>query len=55
VPQVNLEVAIAVAEQAIEEESAGVSWGKDEVRKKAEEARWEPEYQGFVYDEGGEA
>jgi len=52
---VNLEVAIAVAEQAIEEQTAGVTWGKEEVRKRAEEARWEPRYEEYVYDEAGEA
>jgi malate dehydrogenase (oxaloacetate-decarboxylating) len=41
-PAVNLEVAIAVAEQAISEGSAGVDWKKEEVRAKAKEKQWEP-------------
>lgn len=53
-PDVNHEVAIAVAEQAIEEGSAGVSWGKEEVRKRAEEVRWVPEYGEYEYDPDGE-
>ncbi len=43
-PEVNLEVAIAVAEQAIEEGSAGVEWRKEEVREKAKEKQWKPIY-----------
>ncbi|KAF8574830.1 hypothetical protein K439DRAFT_1371440 [Ramaria rubella] len=53
-PSVNLEVAIAVAEQAITEGSAGVKWGQEEVRERAKAARWEPLYQEYVYDERGE-
>ena len=41
-PAVNFEVAIAVAEQAISEGSAGVDWKKEEVREKAKEKQWEP-------------
>ena len=41
-PAVNLEVAIAVAEQAISEGSAGVDWKTEEVREKAKEKQWEP-------------
>lgn len=41
-PAVNFEVAVAVAEQAIEEGIAGVDWTKEEVRQKAKEKQWEP-------------
>lgn len=54
-PAVNLEVAIAVAEQAIEEGSASVDWDQGEVRKRATEDRWMPVYGEYVYDEHGEA
>ncbi|EJD41506.1 hypothetical protein AURDEDRAFT_68655 [Auricularia subglabra TFB-10046 SS5] len=54
-PDVNFEVAVAVAEQAIEEGQANVSWSKGEVREKAREARWEPVYQRYVYDPNGSA
>ncbi|KAH8094640.1 hypothetical protein BXZ70DRAFT_1009935 [Cristinia sonorae] len=53
-PEVNLEVAIAVAEQAIEEGSAGVDWKKEEVREKAEAFQWKPIYGTYVYDTDGE-
>ncbi|KZV85389.1 hypothetical protein EXIGLDRAFT_726152 [Exidia glandulosa HHB12029] len=52
-PDVNFHVAVAVAEQAIEEGSAGVEWGKDEVKERARQARWEPVYQEYVYDVEG--
>lgn len=51
---VNTEVAIAVAEQAIEEGSAGVDWKKEEVRRKAKDKQWSPEYREFIYDPEGE-
>ncbi|TRM59798.1 hypothetical protein BD626DRAFT_549994 [Schizophyllum amplum] len=41
-PAVNFEVAVAVAEQAIESGNAGVSWSKEEVRERAKERIWEP-------------
>jgi malate dehydrogenase (oxaloacetate-decarboxylating) len=53
-PAVNFEVAVAVAEQAIEEGSAGVSWGKDEVRARAQEHVWQPTYGTYEYDEQGD-
>ncbi|TDL25719.1 hypothetical protein BD410DRAFT_813441 [Rickenella mellea] len=53
-PAVNLEVAVAVAEQAFDEGNAGVPWGKEEVRKRAEEMRWHPIYGTYVYDPHGE-
>ncbi|KIK71481.1 hypothetical protein GYMLUDRAFT_33660 [Collybiopsis luxurians FD-317 M1] len=53
-PEVNFEVAVAVAEQAIEEGSAGVDWKKDEVREKAKEKLWVPVYGEYVYDVNGE-
>ncbi|KAJ8508625.1 hypothetical protein ONZ45_g9123 [Pleurotus djamor] len=52
-PMVNFEVAIAVAEQAIEEGSAGVDWSKEEVRSKAMEKLWKPIYGEYAYDENG--
>ncbi|KAK0224618.1 hypothetical protein EDD85DRAFT_858469, partial [Armillaria nabsnona] len=54
-PQVNFEVAVAVAEQGIEEGSAGVDWSKEEVRAKAKAKLWEPLYADYVYDKDGEA
>jgi malate dehydrogenase (oxaloacetate-decarboxylating) len=54
-PEVNFEVSIAVAEQAIEEGSAGVEWKKEDVRAHAQEKRWIPEYGTYVYDPQGEA
>lgn len=53
-PKVNLEVAIAVAERAIEEGSAGVEWGKGEVRERLTEAVWKPVYGEYVFDPEGE-
>jgi malate dehydrogenase (oxaloacetate-decarboxylating) len=52
-PEVNFEVGVAVAEQAIEEGNAGVEWGKEEVREKAKEAVWKPAYGEFVFDPEG--
>ncbi|KAI0352278.1 hypothetical protein OH77DRAFT_1428825 [Trametes cingulata] len=48
--QVNTEVAIAVAEQAIAEGSAGVDWDREEVRDRIAEKQWIPEYPDFIYD-----
>ncbi len=53
-PEINFEVAVAVAEQAIEEGSAGVDWKKEDVREKAKERRWQPIYGEYVYDPEGE-
>lgn len=53
-PSVNFEVAVAVAEQAIEEGIAGVDWKKEEVRAKAKEIQWEPIYGEYVYDKDGD-
>ncbi|CAK5264346.1 unnamed protein product [Mycena citricolor] len=52
-PAVNLEVAIAVAEQAIQEGSAEVSWTKEEVREKVQQGLWRPTYGEYVYDKDG--
>jgi malate dehydrogenase (oxaloacetate-decarboxylating) len=52
-PEVNFEVGVAVAEQAIEEGNAGVDWTKDEVRGKAKSKIWKPIYGEYVYDENG--
>jgi malate dehydrogenase (oxaloacetate-decarboxylating) len=51
---VNLEVAIAVAEQSVEEGSAGVDWKKEDVRAKATDGQWKPIYGKYVYDATGE-
>jgi len=53
-PSVNLEVAIAVVEQAIDEGSADVDWKEEEVRGKVVESQWKPIYGTYVYDENGE-
>ena len=53
-PQVNFEVAIAVAEQAIKEGCAGVDWKVEEVREKANEKQWVPVYASYEYDPNGE-
>ena len=53
-PEVNFEVSCAVAEQAIEEGAAGVSWSKEEVRDRVKESIWLPEYGKYAYDEQGE-
>ncbi|KAF9461972.1 hypothetical protein BDZ94DRAFT_1262643 [Collybia nuda] len=52
-PEVNFEVGVAVAEQAIEEGSAGVDWKKGEVREKARNKIWKPVYGEYVYDKDG--
>ena len=50
------EVAVAVAEQAIAEGSAGVEWAREEVRERVGAALWKPVYGTYVFDsEGGEA
>jgi len=54
VPHVNFEVAIAVAEAAIDEGVARINWGKEEVRKKAEAMRWTPQYARYEYDPQGQ-
>lgn len=53
-PGVNFEVAVAVAEQAIEEGSAGVEWSKEEVRERVKEKQWKPAYGEYLYDANGE-
>ena len=52
-PAANIEVAIAVAEQAFEEGIQGVSWSKEEARIKAAEKQWRPVYGKYEYDENG--
>jgi len=54
-PDVNFEVAVAVAEQAIEEGVAGVDWKKEQVRDKAKKKQWMPIYGTYVYDKDGES
>ncbi|CAE6514010.1 unnamed protein product [Rhizoctonia solani] len=50
----NFEVAVAVAEQAIDEGSAGIKWKKSEVREKLKALQWEPVYGTYKYDPKGE-
>ncbi|KAJ7109850.1 hypothetical protein C8R44DRAFT_800732 [Mycena epipterygia] len=54
-PHVNFEVAVAVAEQAVEEGSAGVTWKKEEAREKVRQHLWRPTYGEYVYDKDGMA
>jgi len=53
-PAVNLEVAIAVAEQAVEEGQARISCRKEDVRRVVTETQWKPVYGEYVYDANGE-
>lgn len=53
-PAVNLEVAITVAEQAVEEGQAGISCRKEDVRRLVSEAQWKPVYGRYMYDVNGE-
>jgi malate dehydrogenase (oxaloacetate-decarboxylating) len=53
-PSVNFEIAVAVAEEAIEEGTAGVQWTKEETRAKMKEIQWKPIYGRYVYDKDGE-
>ncbi|KAI0271444.1 hypothetical protein BC834DRAFT_859525 [Gloeopeniophorella convolvens] len=53
-PDVNFEVAVAVAEQAIAEGIANVDWDDQQVREKAREMQWLPIYGEYIYDEDGE-
>lgn len=61
-PEVNFEVAAAVAEQAVKEGAAQADWavglGESElltkvVRERARERIWLPRYADYVYDENG--
>ncbi|KAH7920940.1 hypothetical protein BV22DRAFT_1073124 [Leucogyrophana mollusca] len=52
-PRVNFEVAVAVAEQAFDEDIAGVSWKKEHTREKAKERQWKPVYGTYEPDEHG--
>lgn len=49
-----MEISIAVAEKAFDEGTAMVPWGKEEVRKNVERARWHPVYRDYVFDEAGQ-
>ena len=51
--EVNTEVAVAVAEQAIEEGLADVEWKKNEVRDHVVRQMWQPVYPDFEYDPNG--
>ncbi|KAJ7459054.1 hypothetical protein B0H11DRAFT_177364 [Mycena galericulata] len=52
-PEVNFEVAVAVAEQAVEEGSAEVTWKKEEARAKVRQHLWRPTYGVYEYDKDG--
>ncbi|KAJ7103186.1 hypothetical protein B0H15DRAFT_811311 [Mycena belliarum] len=52
-PQINFEVAVAVAEQAIEEGSADVTWTKEEARERVQKDLWLPIYGEYVYAKDG--
>ncbi|KAF9225219.1 hypothetical protein BS17DRAFT_778315 [Gyrodon lividus] len=52
-PRANLEVAIAVAEQAFDDGVADVDWKKEETRTKVEEKQWKPVYGRYEYDDHG--
>ncbi|KAH9923201.1 uncharacterized protein BXZ73DRAFT_51094 [Epithele typhae] len=47
---VNTEVAVAVAQQALMEGSAGVDWDVEEVRDRIAETQWIAEYPDFLYN-----
>lgn len=53
-PAVNLEVAIAVAEQAVEGGQAGIRCEKEDIRKLLTGVQWKPLYEEYVYDVNGE-
>jgi malate dehydrogenase (oxaloacetate-decarboxylating) len=54
-PGINFEVAVAVAEQAVEEGSADVTWKKEDARNKVRQHLWVPTYGEYVYDKDGMA
>ncbi|KAH9923681.1 uncharacterized protein B0H18DRAFT_878510 [Fomitopsis serialis] len=51
--EVNTQVAVAVAEQAIEEGLADVPWKKNEVHERIVSGMWQPVYADFEYDLNG--
>lgn len=51
--EVNTEVAVAVAEQAIEEGLADVEWKKNEVRDHVIRQMWQPVYPDLEFDPSG--
>ncbi|TFY55032.1 hypothetical protein EVJ58_g8504 [Rhodofomes roseus] len=51
--EVNTQVAVAVAEQAIEEGLADVPWKKSEVHEHIVSGMWQPIYADFEYDPNG--
>ncbi|KAG8882308.1 NAD-dependent malic enzyme, mitochondrial [Tulasnella sp. 331] len=53
-PTVNYEVAVAVAEHAIDEGFANVKWGKAEVREKLKQKIWRPVYGTYQFHADGE-
>ena len=53
-PAINFEIAVAVAEHAVEEGLANVKWKKEEVRERLKERVWHPFYGTYKYDSAGE-
>ncbi|OCH92971.1 hypothetical protein OBBRIDRAFT_725739 [Obba rivulosa] len=53
-PAVSFEVAVAVAEQAVEEGSADVDWKKEEIRDRLRVKQWKAVYGKYIYDPNGE-
>ncbi|PVF97959.1 Aminoacid dehydrogenase-like protein [Serendipita vermifera] len=52
-PEVNFEVALAVAKTAMDEGLANVDFGPEELRERAEAIRWTPAYPAYEYDPEG--
>lgn len=50
---INTEIAVAVAEQAIEEGLAAVEWKKDEAREHIVKQMWQPVYPNLEFDPNG--
>jgi malate dehydrogenase (oxaloacetate-decarboxylating) len=52
-PEVNFEVALAVAKTAMDEGLSNVDFGLEELRERAEALRWTPAYPTYEYDPEG--
>ncbi|KZT02225.1 uncharacterized protein LAESUDRAFT_730410 [Laetiporus sulphureus 93-53] len=50
---INTEIAVAVAQQALDEDLAEVPWSKEEVRDQIIAGQWQPVYADFIYDKDG--
>ena len=53
-PSVNFEIAVSVAERAVDEGLAGVAYSREEASEKLKELQWKPIYAKYVYDKNGE-